>query len=166
VVYRGWWHKVPVAAKVMPARNSEHEALQVATEMAVLSTVHHPNIVSVYSCLTDMIEAPGAGARALLAFASARAQRPARASALRLLPRAPGPSGRASFLCPNPTKTKPPPPPLSPRAPEMDAGKSIGATMLSEMRTRYRRLRPNEDLDGDMPTYNIVVRSWGFFALY
>ena len=31
-----------------------------AVEMAVLSTVQHPNIVTVYSCLTDMIEAPGA----------------------------------------------------------------------------------------------------------
>jgi hypothetical protein len=34
--------------------------MQVATEMAVLSTVHHPNIVSVFCCLTDMVEAAGA----------------------------------------------------------------------------------------------------------
>jgi hypothetical protein len=27
--------------------------------MAVLSSVQHPNIVSVYSCLTDMVEAYG-----------------------------------------------------------------------------------------------------------
>jgi hypothetical protein len=32
-----------------------------AVEMAVLSSVQHPNIVQVYSCLTDMIEVlPGA----------------------------------------------------------------------------------------------------------
>ena len=28
--------------------------------MAVLNTVHHPNIVSVYACLTDMVEVAGA----------------------------------------------------------------------------------------------------------
>ena len=33
-----------------------------AVEMAVLSSVQHPNIVSVYSCLTDMVEI-GGGAR-------------------------------------------------------------------------------------------------------
>ena len=51
-----------VAAKVMPARASEREAMQDAVEMAVLSSVQHPNIVSVYSCLTDMVETPGARA--------------------------------------------------------------------------------------------------------
>jgi hypothetical protein len=30
-----------------------------AVEMAVLSSVQHPNIVSVYSCLTDMVEIGG-----------------------------------------------------------------------------------------------------------
>ncbi len=33
--------------------------MQDAAEMAVLSSVQHPNIVSVYSCLTDMVEAEG-----------------------------------------------------------------------------------------------------------
>ena len=31
-----------------------------AIEMAVLSMVHHPNIVALYSCLTDMVEVAGA----------------------------------------------------------------------------------------------------------
>lgn len=45
----------------MPARNNEREAMQDAVEMAVLSTVQHPNVVSMYSCLTDMVEAAGEG---------------------------------------------------------------------------------------------------------
>jgi hypothetical protein len=59
-VFRGTWHRVPVAVKVMPARHSEQQAMQDAVEMAVLSSVQHPNIVTVYSCLTDMVETAGA----------------------------------------------------------------------------------------------------------
>ncbi|KIY93525.1 hypothetical protein MNEG_14437 [Monoraphidium neglectum] len=58
-VYRGSWHKRPAAIKVMNARATDSEAVSDAMEMAVLSTVNHPNIVQVYSCLTDMVEAPG-----------------------------------------------------------------------------------------------------------
>ena len=43
----------------MPARSSEREAMQDAVEMAVLSSVQHPNIVTVYACLTDMVETAG-----------------------------------------------------------------------------------------------------------
>jgi len=58
-VYKGWWNKVSVAAKVMPSRATEREAMQDAVEMAVLSSIQHPNVVSVYSCLTDMVESGG-----------------------------------------------------------------------------------------------------------
>ncbi|KAI8462418.1 MAG: kinase-like domain-containing protein [Monoraphidium minutum] len=61
-VFRGSWHKRPAAIKVMNARESDSEAVSDAMEMAVLSTVNHPNIVQVYSCLTDMVEAPALGA--------------------------------------------------------------------------------------------------------
>ncbi|KAI8466889.1 MAG: hypothetical protein J3K34DRAFT_460676 [Monoraphidium minutum] len=57
-VYRGTWKKTTAAIKVFYARQSEREALKDAVEMAVLSTVNHPNIVQVYSCLTDMVEMP------------------------------------------------------------------------------------------------------------
>jgi hypothetical protein len=30
--------------------------MQHATEMAVMSSIQHPNVVAVYSCLTDMVE--------------------------------------------------------------------------------------------------------------
>ncbi|KAI8469616.1 MAG: hypothetical protein J3K34DRAFT_521983 [Monoraphidium minutum] len=42
---------------VMNARRSDSEAVGDAMEMAVLSSVSHPNIVQVYSCLTDMVQA-------------------------------------------------------------------------------------------------------------
>lgn len=56
-VFRGTWHRVPVAVKVMATRNEEAAALQDAVEMAVLSSVQHPNIVQVFACLTDMVKA-------------------------------------------------------------------------------------------------------------
>ena len=37
--------------------------MQHATEMAVMSSIQHPNVVAVYSCLTDMVEASPSGAR-------------------------------------------------------------------------------------------------------
>jgi len=46
----------------MQTRKDEHEALKDAVEMAVLSMVHHPHIVHLYSCLTDMVEVPVTGA--------------------------------------------------------------------------------------------------------
>lgn len=44
--------------QVMHARSTESEAVSDAMEMAVLSSVVHPNIVQVFSCLTDMVELP------------------------------------------------------------------------------------------------------------
>jgi serine/threonine protein kinase len=45
----------PPVCQVMNARRSDSEAVSDAMEMAVLSSVQHPNIVQVYSCLTDMV---------------------------------------------------------------------------------------------------------------
>lgn len=59
-VFRGTWHKRPAAFKIMHARSSDSEVVSDAMEMAVLTSVQHPNIVAVYACLTDMVCAPGA----------------------------------------------------------------------------------------------------------
>ncbi|GBF90788.1 hypothetical protein Rsub_03089 [Raphidocelis subcapitata] len=60
-VFRGTWHGVPAAIKVMHARQTNAAALSDAMEMAVLSSVAHPGIVQVYSCLTDMVLCEGEG---------------------------------------------------------------------------------------------------------
>jgi hypothetical protein len=44
----------------MQTRNDGAQALQDAVEMAVLSSVQHPNIVQVFACLTDMVKTTGA----------------------------------------------------------------------------------------------------------
>jgi len=62
VVYRGLWKGSVAAAKVMYARQHERQAMKDALEMAVLTTVSHPNIVQVYACLTDMVEDAAAAA--------------------------------------------------------------------------------------------------------
>jgi len=56
VVYKGTWKGSVAAVKVMYARQHERQAMKDALEMAVLTTVSHPNIVQVYNCFTDMIE--------------------------------------------------------------------------------------------------------------
>jgi hypothetical protein len=43
----------------MYARQHERQAMKDALEMAVLTTVSHPNIIQVYSCFTDMVEDAG-----------------------------------------------------------------------------------------------------------
>eukprot|EP00878_Enallax_costatus_P015503 GHUV01016238.1.p1 GENE.GHUV01016238.1~~GHUV01016238.1.p1 ORF type:complete len:617 (+),score=197.61 GHUV01016238.1:372-2222(+) len=60
-VYLGTWKGVPVAVKVMYMSQHERALMKNAMEMAVLTTIRHPNIVRVYACLTDMVEeaAPG-----------------------------------------------------------------------------------------------------------
>lgn len=70
VVHRGYWHRVPVAVKIMCARSNEREAMNDAVEMAVLSTAQHPNIVQVYACLTDMVEVAGDGSGSYAASGS------------------------------------------------------------------------------------------------
>jgi ABC-type uncharacterized transport system substrate-binding protein len=47
--------------QVMYARQHERQAMKDALEMAVLTTVSHPNIIQVYSCFTDMVEDAGEG---------------------------------------------------------------------------------------------------------
>jgi hypothetical protein len=44
---------------VLSVAKDERGSMQDAVEMAVLSMVHHPNIVQLYSCLTDMVEVQG-----------------------------------------------------------------------------------------------------------
>ena len=43
----------------MYARQHERQAMKDALEMAVLTTVSHPNIIQVFSCFTDMVEDAG-----------------------------------------------------------------------------------------------------------
>ena len=43
----------------MYARQHERQAMKDALEMAVLTSVSHPNIIQVYSCFTDMVEDAG-----------------------------------------------------------------------------------------------------------
>ncbi|KAF6257683.1 hypothetical protein COO60DRAFT_1701734 [Scenedesmus sp. NREL 46B-D3] len=58
VVYNGTWHGSSTAVKVM--RLSPDDKLGIpaksAMEMAALSTLRHPNIVTCYACLTDMVQ--------------------------------------------------------------------------------------------------------------
>eukprot|EP00775_Hariotina_reticulata_P013923 gene13923-14041_t len=62
VVYKGSWKGSLAAIKVMYARQHERQAMKDALEMAVLTTVSHPNIIQVYSCFTDMVEDAGESA--------------------------------------------------------------------------------------------------------
>ncbi|GBF87615.1 hypothetical protein Rsub_00326 [Raphidocelis subcapitata] len=56
VCYRGHFRGATVAVKVLYARAQQREAMKDAVEMAVLSHIRHPGIVSVYSCFTDCVE--------------------------------------------------------------------------------------------------------------
>ncbi|KIZ04317.1 putative serine/threonine-protein kinase roco8 [Monoraphidium neglectum] len=56
-VFRGTWHTAAAAIKVLNARSCDFEAVPDVMEMAVLSSVQHPNIVQVYCCLTNMVAA-------------------------------------------------------------------------------------------------------------
>ncbi|KIZ07069.1 Proto-oncogene tyrosine-protein kinase LCK [Monoraphidium neglectum] len=55
VCYRGIYRGTPVAVKVLYA-SDQRSAMKDAMEMAVLSHVRHPGIVTVYDCLTDVVE--------------------------------------------------------------------------------------------------------------
>jgi hypothetical protein len=149
----------------MHARKNEREAMKDAVEMAVLSSVQHPNIVSVYSCLTDMVDVTGgllpARAGPVRAAARGLALPP---SAWRKAPPAflkpsSSPNGcPGTLVCaPAPTCTSP----LSP--PELDddgaSMSSVGSSICDSAtnRMRFRRLTPDEDPDGVLPTCNILV---------
>lgn len=43
----------------MYARQHERQAMKDALEMAVLTSVSHPNIIQVYNCFTNMVEDAG-----------------------------------------------------------------------------------------------------------
>jgi hypothetical protein len=135
--------------------------MQHATEMAVMSSIQHPNIVTVYSCLTDMVEASGAGApgiegpgrggpgdslppalrpRSLGNRLAARAH----INSGPLLPR-PAPR-RPADGTPRPASASGPLPGVLPRS-------CSGAAAPA----RYRRIRPDEDSTDGSGTFDIVV---------
>lgn len=45
--------------QVMYVPESLRRLMKCALEMATMATISHPNIVRVYSCLTDMVEETG-----------------------------------------------------------------------------------------------------------
>lgn len=47
--------------QVMYVTLHERQLLKSAMEMAVLTSIQHPNIVRVYACLTDLVEEAGEG---------------------------------------------------------------------------------------------------------
>jgi hypothetical protein len=47
--------------QVMYVSQHERQLLKSAMEMAVLTSIQHPNIVRVYACLTDLVEEAGEG---------------------------------------------------------------------------------------------------------
>lgn len=57
--------------QVMYARQHERQAMKDALEMAVLTTVSHPNIIQVYNCFTDMVEDASTSGAVLPAAANA-----------------------------------------------------------------------------------------------
>ena len=138
-VFRGTWHKRPAAIKVMNARHSDSEALGDAMEMAVLSSVQHPNIVSVYACLTDMVEVAPPAAASTPAGAGAG-----------------GSSGALMYL--GGGSASPPP------GAGLGAAAAVspdGAPQSQPQRQQavmpaYRRMQPGED-DADAPAFNIIV---------
>eukprot|EP00879_Flechtneria_rotunda_P010551 GHRR01011031.1.p1 GENE.GHRR01011031.1~~GHRR01011031.1.p1 ORF type:complete len:686 (+),score=203.86 GHRR01011031.1:176-2233(+) len=58
-VFAGTWKGSSAAIKVMYVQQHERQLMKNAMEMAVLTTIRHPNIVRVYACLTDMVEEGG-----------------------------------------------------------------------------------------------------------
>ncbi|KAF6262257.1 kinase-like domain-containing protein [Scenedesmus sp. NREL 46B-D3] len=57
-VYAGTWHGSRTAIKVMRVAHDDTMGIPIksAMEMAAMSSLKHPNIVSTYACLTDMVE--------------------------------------------------------------------------------------------------------------
>lgn len=83
-VYAGTWHGSRTAVKVMRVAHDDKLGMPIkaAMEMAAMSSLKHPNIVSTYACLTDMVEdrsaAPGSNSlrRSVSANASSLLQQP------------------------------------------------------------------------------------------
>jgi hypothetical protein len=55
MVYKSTWKGVVAAVKVMYSRKHERQIMKDALEMAVLTSVSHPNIVQVYTCILDVV---------------------------------------------------------------------------------------------------------------
>lgn len=55
MVYKSTWKGVMAAVKVMHSRKHERQIMKDALEMAVLTSVSHPNIVQVYTCILDVV---------------------------------------------------------------------------------------------------------------
>jgi hypothetical protein len=47
--------------QVLGSSDHERQTMKDALEMAVLTSVSHPNIIRVYACLTNMVEHGGKG---------------------------------------------------------------------------------------------------------
>jgi hypothetical protein len=122
-----------------------------AVEMAVLSSVQHPNIVTVYSCLTDMVETAGEGG-------SLRpcCLRPHAVHCMDL------PADLSSALCPlacifrlalpliyTPSCTS------TAFLADGNGSRSVGAS--GDLRTHYRRLTADEDSEGETATFSLIV---------
>jgi hypothetical protein len=177
-VYRGSWHKRPAAIKVMNMRNSDSDAVSDAMEMAVLSSVQHPNIVQVYSCLTDMVEAPaGAPPPHVRCAASAHARSCTRMASCTsnaclciIMMSVAAACCRLPIVVPSTwclVELSPPllcPPSSSPLAPagvesssqSFSSGASASAG-LGQRGLQYRRMLPEDD---DGPTYSIIVMEY------
>lgn len=56
MVHKGTWKGGVAAIKMMYIRQHDRQAMKDAMEMAILMSVRHPNIIQVYTCLTDMVE--------------------------------------------------------------------------------------------------------------
>jgi tRNA A-37 threonylcarbamoyl transferase component Bud32 len=55
MVYRGMWKGSMAAVKVMCSCHHERQIMKDALEIAVLTTISHPNVVQVYMFLVDMV---------------------------------------------------------------------------------------------------------------
>ncbi|KAI8471495.1 MAG: hypothetical protein J3K34DRAFT_468267, partial [Monoraphidium minutum] len=151
-VYSGFWRKMPAAIKAMHARVDDGEAVSDAMEIAVLSSVHHPNIVQLYSCLLGM---------ALVEDEDA--------------------SASASFCCPDAAEAQPPPRFTRTRPGEArEPGAGSYNLIVMELCDRgslrdavrrgafHRRVRHDEALSvhGDVKLDNVLLKSdastrWG-----
>jgi serine/threonine protein kinase len=134
----------------MPVRDSERAAIQDAMELAVLSSVQHPNIVSVYACLTDMVESVGEWEFGGVGGGHGRVWVAGRAAQLLIV---------ACGLLQRPHDSPPPAPPAGCAPADVDG--SFDASLSGPLRIRYRRLAADEDPDGEAATFNLVVMEVG-----
>ncbi|KAI8475111.1 MAG: kinase-like domain-containing protein [Monoraphidium minutum] len=143
-VYKGRWHKVPAAVKVLATGGGDaRAALQGATEMAVLSMARHPNIVQLYAALTDMVQvsggADGQSSGLLPALSNvSRTESGGSADSCADTPRAAAAAAAAG----------------APAGTGGAAGHS--GSLGGGLAARYRRLRPDED-EGEQAAHSLVV---------